>query len=437
MTTTEPDGVSVVPAGTPVVAAVGNDARDGAAADDEPGDDPAEEPGDDPGDEDDDRPGDPSAGAGLELVGPPGAAPSRPSYEAATAVPASATATTATVTTTRRRGGAVGEGIAAPCRRVGGGAAADATRHGDVRSVQAFMSRWEKQALHSRRVQTPVRISVIIPALDAAATIAEQLAALAAQTVDEPFEVLVVDNGSRDATTEVARGFADRLDLRVLACATPGTSAARNAGVRGARGDKLLFCDADDAAAPGWVAALAAGLDAAPAVGGAIENELLSAGSPFVRRHPPGLPVAAGFLPRAITANFAVRRAVWEELGGFDEAYDYGAPDTEFCWRLQLAGHRLAYEPGAVMHYRHRGTLRSTARKAYRTGIARARLFRDYHAAGMPRPRTLGALARAGRLVARAPGALVSPRIRWWWLEEAAGAWGRLVGSARYRVRYL
>ncbi|MFD1506951.1 glycosyltransferase [Georgenia yuyongxinii] len=284
-------------------------------------------------------------------------------------------------------------------------------------------------------------VSVVVPALDAAATIATQLDALAAQDADVGWEVVVVDNGSTDATVEVCRTYAAVLpSLRVISCTTPGTSAARNAGAAAAFGKLLLFCDADDQVAPGWLAAMTRALTHtdADAAGGAIENDLLNPGSqPYLPRHPDHLPVVAGFLPRAITANLAVRRDAFEALGGFAPEYDYGGPDTEFCWRLQLAGFRLAYAPDAVVHYRHRHELRAVARKAYRTGISRGRLFRDYARHGMPRPRLVGVLVRWAGLAAQAPVALLSPRVRWRWTEQASAAAGRVSGSVRFRVLYL
>ena len=282
-------------------------------------------------------------------------------------------------------------------------------------------------------------MSVVIPALNAAETIGTQLDALARQDVGVAWEVIVVDNGSSDGTLDVCRSYAGRLPvLRTISCAVPGTSAARNAGAAASSGDLLLFCDADDEVAPGWVTAMVAALETSDAVGGTIENDRLTGQPlPYLPRHPDHLPVVAGFLPRAITANLGVRRRVFEDLGGFAAEYDYGGPDTEFCWRLQLASYRLTYAPDAVVHYRHRHTLRSVAVKAYRTGRSRGRLFRDYAARGMPRPRLAGVVLRWCRLVLTLPGAAVSPRLRWWWTEQAAGAAGRLAGSLRFRVLYL
>lgn len=281
-----------------------------------------------------------------------------------------------------------------------------------------------------------VEATVIVPARDAAATLADQLEALARQDAEFPWEVLVVDNGSTDTTVQVARGYADRVPLlRVLACPRTGANAARNFGAEAARSERLLFCDADDVVDQAWVRILATALGEHEAVGGGIDNNTFPPG--HMPRYPDRLPVSAGFLPRAITANFGVRRPVWEEIGGFSEDYVYGSTDTEFCWRLQLAGHALHYEPAALVAYRHRNTLSSAVRKSYRTGKAHVRLYRDFREHGMQRSTFPRVAYRWARLVVTAPGAACSKSFRWRWAREAAAAAGRVVGSADMRLRYL
>ena len=292
------------------------------------------------------------------------------------------------------------------------------------------------------RYHRPVReveASVVIPAKNAASTISVQLDALAAQSGDVPFEVVVVDNGSTDATVPIAGAYADRLRIRVVRCPRAGANAARNFGATAAAGDALLFCDADDRVHPTWVAAMSAALREHDAAGGTIDNDSLSGdfSGGWMPRHPAGVPVMAGFLPRAITANFGVRKEVWAALGGFDEDYAYGCTDTEFCWRLQLAAYSLGYAEDAVVAYRHRADLRASALKAYKTGRARGRLFRDFRAAGMPQPRLAGAVVRWLRLLAMVPVVPFSPRARWWWVNQSAAAAGRVAGSIAFRVRYL
>lgn len=280
--------------------------------------------------------------------------------------------------------------------------------------------------------------SVIIPALNAADTIGLQLEALSRQDVEGAYEVVVVDNGSTDDTVEVCKSFSSAVPLRVVVCEQPGTGAARNLGAATASADLLLFCDADDEVDRGWVRGMVEALDRHDAVGGRIENERLNGDRPaYMPRHPDRLPTVAGFLPRAIAASLGVRRAAFEQVDGFADDYAYGSGDTEFCWRLQLAGFTLGYAPEAVVHYRHRSTLRAVATKAYKTQRNGGRLFREYRSRGMPQPRFAGTVFRWGRLAASAPAVLFSPRLRWWWVEQTAGAAGRVAGSLRFGVRYL
>jgi glycosyltransferase involved in cell wall biosynthesis len=286
-----------------------------------------------------------------------------------------------------------------------------------------------------------VTASVVIPALNAEATLGQQLTALAAQVGDVDFEVLVVDNGSRDGTVQVVHEHADRLPgLRVLSCPRPGANAARNTGLAEARGDVVLFCDADDEVDAAWVAAMTASLqNGSVLVAGRIDDLTLNTPEAIARtqRYPPGTPVVARFLPRGIGANLGVRAEAARSVGGFNEAYHYGATDTEFCWRLQLAGHALDYCPDAVVRYRLRPDLGASVRRAYPSGQARAQLYRDFRASGMPRSRVSGALRRWAVLVVTAGRYFADEETKAAWLREVYHAAGRVKGSVKFRVLYL
>ena len=95
-----------------------------------------------------------------------------------------------------------------------------------------------------------MRISVIIPAYNAASTLAECLDSVVRQTV-RPFEVILVDDGSTDNTRRVAAKFEANLVLRIVSQANSGLGKARNAGMAAATGDAYAFLDADDVWLPG------------------------------------------------------------------------------------------------------------------------------------------------------------------------------------------
>jgi glycosyltransferase involved in cell wall biosynthesis len=90
-----------------------------------------------------------------------------------------------------------------------------------------------------------MKLSVIIPAYNAAATLSEALHSVEQQHV-QPFEVVVVNDGSTDDTAKVVQSFMDRLPLVCVHQENAGLGAARNAGMRAAKGAAWVFLDADD-----------------------------------------------------------------------------------------------------------------------------------------------------------------------------------------------
>ena len=120
-------------------------------------------------------------------------------------------------------------------------------------------------------------VSVVLPARNVARTLEAQLGALSSQELSEPWEVIVVDNGSTDGTSEILARWVDRLPwMSVVTCAQRGTNSARNAGVRAARAERILFCDSDDVVTSGWVRDLSRALDDWDLVGGVTETAMLN-----------------------------------------------------------------------------------------------------------------------------------------------------------------
>ena len=108
--------------------------------------------------------------------------------------------------------------------------------------------------------------SIIVPAFNVSATLAETLTSLVAQT-HAPFEVIVVDDGSTDDTAQIAARFCRDKRVRVIGQANRGLAGARNSGIAAARGDVIGFCDSDDLWLPEKLALHVAHLEANPHVG--------------------------------------------------------------------------------------------------------------------------------------------------------------------------
>jgi glycosyltransferase involved in cell wall biosynthesis len=211
-------------------------------------------------------------------------------------------------------------------------------------------------------------VSVIVPARNAAATLPATLAALAALAPDAPeHEVIVVDDGSTDATAQLAQAAGVRV-VRTGGGAGPG--GARNAGVRAAGGTALAFTDADCAPRPGWLGAGVAALRDAELVQGRVVPDPHAARGPFDRTV--SVEAERGLYE---TANLFVDRALFERLGGFEDWLALGGrgarpsigEDVLFAWSARRAGARTVFCAGAVVeHAVFPGTLRTHLRERAR-----------------------------------------------------------------------
>jgi GT2 family glycosyltransferase len=288
----------------------------------------------------------------------------------------------------------------------------------------------------------PELITVIIPNLNGAATIGEQLEALAGQTYRGRWEVIVADNGSTDASIEVSRSWMERIpDLRIVdASDRKGSSHARNVAAAVAKGDFLVFCDSDDVVDPGWLEAMSLGAIEFDVVGGWLDDSALNDDVTRQWRRPmrpDRLPIALGFMPYTGAGNCGVRTSTFRELGGWNEGYFIGCMDIDFCWRAGLAGFRVGFAPGAVIQYRWRSDLKGLGRQSFRYGRAEAHLFRDFRKRGMARSKTRKALVGWAWIVVHVFDRWRDPARQGSWTRKAAHAWGRLCGSVRYRVIFL
>ena len=274
-------------------------------------------------------------------------------------------------------------------------------------------------------------VSVVMPVLNGMPWIEHQFRALADQRLEADWDIVVADNGSEDGTRACVEQWCER-DPRIHlvdASARRGEAAARNIGVRAARGDLVAFCDADDVVRPGWLASMVTALADADLVAGVFDFSALEGG-------PTSVPVPAatrqlGFLPFALGANLAVRKEIFEAVDGCCEELPMGV-DVDLCWRIQLAGYRFAVTAGAVVEKRERPPGMPTFRGAWAYGLCGPRLYVRYRAEGMRRD-IRGAAKTWVWLVAALPG-LVRPSRRRQWVRTFAIRSGRLVGSVHRRV---
>jgi len=181
-----------------------------------------------------------------------------------------------------------------------------------------------------------VKFSVVIATKDRAALLAAALASLRAQEGAPEFELVVVDNGSSDATPDVARAHGAVYAF----VAEPNRGKARNAGIARATGDAIVFVDDDVVTPPHFLAAHAkAHRDEIFPL--AVSGPILNVPDASHRPEPTAANVSRAFF---VTCNVSVRAASLRAVGGFDEDFDlYGWEDTELGARLRAHGVRRAF----------------------------------------------------------------------------------------------
>jgi len=200
-----------------------------------------------------------------------------------------------------------------------------------------------------------IKVSVIVPVYqhwDLAKTLVD---ALADQTLDARFwELIMVDNGS-DKIPDLAE-LPDFLNL--LHCSTAGSYAARNFGLSYAKGELIVFTDADCNPSKTWLEEILKSHTSGSErelIAGAVNicrsslNEMANAVELYDIAL--GLPqesyVKRGY---AVTANLAIPKAIFGEIGNFDESRFSGG-DSEICRRAGKHGFQLRYEPKAIVKH--------------------------------------------------------------------------------------
>jgi glycosyltransferase involved in cell wall biosynthesis len=225
----------------------------------------------------------------------------------------------------------------------------------------------------------PHRVSVIVPAYNAEATLGRCLVALQHQT-RSPDEIIVVDDGSSDGTAELAR----RHGVRVVRQVNAGPAAARNAGAQAAQGDLLLFTDADCAPVRDWVERLIAPFSD-PAVAGAkgvyrtVQAEPLARFVQIEYEDKYDRMRGRERIDFVDTYSAAYRRDLFLQVGGFDTTFPTASvEDQEFSFRLAEAGHWLVFVPDAFVVHIHDRTLAEYIRRKFWIGYWKALVTRRY-----------------------------------------------------------
>lgn len=223
-------------------------------------------------------------------------------------------------------------------------------------------------------------ISVVIISKDEAG-LDDTLSGVVDQVAElgEPGEIIVVDASAGRLDYIRERHAVRWIDFEPPPKVRVSIPHQRNAGVRAAEGDLVVFTDAGCVPEEKWLARMIEPLRMDETAVSGTAQDLFGAVA-FPNEYIHRLPGAEGadYLVECPTLNFAFRRSAFDELGGFDETFDYGS-DVDFSWRLNDAGYRVRHVPDAVIRHDY-GTSRRQRRRSFVYGKGRAHLYLKHRA---------------------------------------------------------
>ncbi|HKV55886.1 MAG TPA: glycosyltransferase [Candidatus Binataceae bacterium] len=202
------------------------------------------------------------------------------------------------------------------------------------------------------------RVAVVIPVLNGELTIARAIDSAIAQRFDGEAEVIVVDDGSTDATSQILERYRGR--IRVVCQDNHGPAAARNAAATRSTAEYLAFLDADDAFMPNKLARTVAELEKnrtavllfhdAIAVDRA-GRELAQSYVPAWAAHAPSLDEMLARWWPIVPTTAVMRRATFDTCGGFDEAFKSAGFEDPYLWIRAREHGEFIYLPEALAAY--------------------------------------------------------------------------------------
>ncbi|OLE96887.1 MAG: glycosyl transferase, partial [Cyanobacteria bacterium 13_1_20CM_4_61_6] len=229
------------------------------------------------------------------------------------------------------------------------------------------------------RARSWPKVSVVVCTFNGEKTIGDCLEGL--QELDYPdFEVIVVDDGSTDATSTIVSAAG----VRLINLEHGGLSTARNVGMQAAAGEIVAYLDDDARPDPQWLRYIVATFEHSPYAGVGGPNVPPAACSLVAGcvADAPGSPSHVLVSDREAEhipgCNMAFRKRALEAVGGFDPQFCVAGDDVDLCWRLRGAGNKLGFSPAAVVWHRPRQSIRAYWRQQRGYGRAEAMLERKW-----------------------------------------------------------
>jgi len=192
----------------------------------------------------------------------------------------------------------------------------------------------------------------------------------------KPYEIIVVIDTPNDLSAMVAKEFVDKLPIKiVINDVKPGYGGARRKGVEVAKGSIIAFIDADVIVPPWWLSRIIKNLKESLVTSGPAIPIKESEIDTLVRNISRFSYCEYIYIKFAPTQNFAFKKDILKIVGNFDEKFDVGGEDYDFCVRLRIAYINILYDScNFVLHIIKHNHIHKL-KKAWRDGRARARVF--------------------------------------------------------------
>lgn len=210
-----------------------------------------------------------------------------------------------------------------------------------------------------------INVSVVVPIYNGEADLPDLIQCLRSQTYpSDQVEYLLVDNNSRDRTAEMLQAFATDTIRPLWENQIQSSYAARNQGIRIAQAEIVAFTDADCRPEPQWLEALIKPFEDA-AIGIVVGEIVALPGQTLLEKHADRQDtlsqkhtITHKFFPYGQTANLAIRRPIFEQVGLFRPYLTTGG-DADICWRIQQqTEYQVYFAQDAIIKHKHRETLR-------------------------------------------------------------------------------
>lgn len=213
-------------------------------------------------------------------------------------------------------------------------------------------------------------ISVIVPAYNAEKTIRECLDSLLDQTYKYECEVIVVDDGSTDSTSEIVSCYSE---VKLIRQSNAGPAAARNKGVEEAKGEIVLFTDSDCILTPNWIEEMVKPFKENREIVGVKgvyktrQEELIARFAQLEYEDKYEIMKNYKYIDFVDTYSAAFKRDIFIGAGGYDSTFPVAcAEDVDFSYRLSKKGYKMVFNPDAVVYHIHPNTLASYLKKKYK-----------------------------------------------------------------------